>query len=139
MNLKLDRRWKEKDCTIGVLSVDGSMDLFTLEDTEREIEGRHVLEWKVPGKTAIPRRNYKVEITYSPRFKRHMPEVMNVPGFTGVRFHPGNRAKDTEGCILVGMSKGADHITESRKAYDSLYIRIAEALERGETVNLEIT
>lgn len=139
MNLKLDRRWKSDVCTIGLLSVDGGVDLFTLEDVEREIEGKIVLEWKVPGKTAIGRGKYKVEITYSPRFKRHMPELMNVPGFDGVRIHPGNRADDTEGCILVGMSKGPDCIYESRKAYDRLYVRLAEALERGETITLEIS
>ena len=139
MELKLERTWKSDVCTIGILTVDGNADFFTLEDVEREIPGKIVAEWKVDGKTAIPRGKYKVEITYSPRFKRHMPEVLDVPGFAGVRIHAGNVASHTEGCILVGMSKGPDCIYESKKAYDSLYIKLAEAIERGETVELEIT
>ena len=139
MELKLDRKWKSDVCTIGTLTVDGNTDFFSLEDVEREIEGRIVAEWKVDGKTAIPRGKYKVEITYSPRFHRHMPEVLDVPGFQGIRIHSGNVATHTEGCILVGMSKGPNCIYESRKAYDSLYIKIAEAIERGESVSLEIT
>src|SRR5687767_8464640 len=130
--------WKSDVCTIGKLTVEGNHDYFTLEDVEREIEGRIVAEWKVDGKTAIPRGHYLVEITYSPRFHRYMPQVMGVQGFEGVRIHPGNRAVDTEGCILVGMSKGPDCIYESKKAYEKLYIQIAEAIERGESVTLEI-
>lgn len=139
MELKLDRKWKSDVCTIGTLTVDGNHDFFTLEDVEREMEGRIVAEWKVPGKTAIPRGHYFVEITYSPRFHRHMPEIMAVPGFSGVRIHSGNVAQQTDGCVLVGMSKGPDCIYESKKAYDSLYIKIAEAIERGESIELEIT
>jgi hypothetical protein len=139
MQLSLERLWKSDVCTIGRLTVDGNHDYFTLEDVEREIDGRLVQEWKVDGKTAIPRGKYKVEITYSPRFHRYMPEILNVPGFKGVRIHPGNTHVDTEGCLLVGMSKGPDCIYESRKAYDRLYVQIAEALERGETVEIDIT
>jgi hypothetical protein len=130
MDLKLERLWKSDVCTIGKLMVDGNHDYFSLEDIERET--------KVHGQTAIPKGHYLVEITYSPRFKRHMPQVMGVPGFEGVRIHPGNRAADTEGCILVGMSKGPDCIYESKKAYEALYDQIAGAIERGESITLEV-
>jgi hypothetical protein len=138
MKMTIGREWSNDICTISALKIDGETAFFTLEDVVREIDGRIVAEWKVPGKTAIPRGTYKVEITYSPRFKRHMPELMEVKGFAGVRIHSGNVAQHTEGCILVGMSKGPDCIYESKKAYEALYDQIAGAIERGESITLEV-
>jgi hypothetical protein len=74
--------------------------------------------------TAIPAGTYKVKITYSPRFKKKVPEVLDVPGFEGIRIHPGNKAEDTEGCILVGQSKSKDWVGQSKMAYESLYRKI---------------
>jgi len=33
-----------------------------------------------------------------------LPEILNVKGFTGIRIHSGNTAKDSLGCILVGKN-----------------------------------
>ena len=74
---------------------------WVLEDQVREVVGEPVSEWKVPGKTAIPAGRYKVLITFSNRFQKLMPQLMDVPGFTGVRIHAGNTAADTEGCLLL--------------------------------------
>lgn len=83
---------------IGELTIDGVHQCFTLEDKVREK--------KIFGKTAIPPGRYEVTVSFSNHFQKKLPLLMNVPNFEGVRIHSGNTAKDTEGCILVGMTKG---------------------------------
>ena len=102
MKLELNRVKLGDDFTVGKLSVDGKFVCYTLEDKVREEDGVPVEQWKVYGKTAIPKGIYPVTITMSNRFKIKLPLLGSVPGFTGVRIHTGNSAKDTEGCILVG-------------------------------------
>lgn len=85
----------------GVLIADVEMMCNTLEDTVRDLKSEAD---KVYGQTAIPAGRYKVVMSMSPRFKRVLPEILNVPYFTGIRIHRGNAAKDTEGCILPGKN-----------------------------------
>lgn len=133
MLLRVNRQWHGKDCTIGLLTVDGQNECFTLEDVVRPAGE------KIYGETAIPAGTYNVVITPSKRFGRDLPLLENVPNFDGVRIHPGNTAADTDGCILVGTSKGPDVVFESRKAFDALFPKIKAALDAGEKVTLEIT
>lgn len=98
MRLTLERIQSDPDVTIGRLLVDGQWDCWTLEDPVRERYGAPVGAWKIPGQTAIPRGLYPLAITWSPRFTRDLPLLQYVPGFTGVRIHPGNTPRDTEGC-----------------------------------------
>ncbi len=97
-----------KGYTTGKLFADGEFICYTLEDEVREIRDKPVSEWKQYGVTAIPRGCYQVKLTMSPKFKRILPELFNVPGFTAIRGHSGNRVQDTEGCILFGMNDGND-------------------------------
>lgn len=138
MRLKLQRMSCGPVCTIGTLYVDGKAECFTLEDVRREVRDQPVSAWKVPGKTAIPEGTYGLVVTPSQRFKRDLPLLLNVPGFEGVRIHPGNTAADTEGCILVGKVKGADSVLESRRAFDELFKKIKESLGAGEKVTMEV-
>ena len=130
MKLRIERKWCNPGCTIGLMTVDGMNEYFTLEDVERET--------KIAGKTAIPKGTYNVSITPSNRFKRDLPLIENVPGFEGVRIHPGNTAEDTEGCILVGRHKGPNYVSESRAAFNDLYKQIKGAIDSGDQVLLEI-
>ena len=138
MELKVERKWPGKKATIGELSMNGVHECYTLEDVVREVEGEPVESWKVPGQTAIPRGRYEVLMTYSPKFGRVMPQVMDVPGFTGIRIHPGNTDADTEGCLLVGTSIGADAIYNSRLAFVALDTKIAAFIAKGEQVFITI-
>jgi len=120
------------------------MDGFTcycLEDTDRNLKQDMPIEGikaiKVPGKTAIPYGTYEVVISYSNRFKKMLPLLLNVPGFEGIRIHSGNVDADTEGCLLPGINKSIDSITESRKAMVSVMAGITKALKK-EKVFVEV-
>lgn len=123
MNLNLKRIEFTDDSTIGELSIDGTFECYTLEDKVRPV--------KVKGLTAIPAGDYEVIINYSARFKRQLPLLLNVPGFDGIRIHTGNTSKDTEGCILVGKTKGKDFIGLSKAAFNALFEKMKKASERG--------
>ncbi len=120
MKLILQRHPSANGCTHGDITRDDLPQCISLEDEIREIEGVPVEEWKIPGKTAIPAGTYDLKITWSNRFQKMMPQLMNVPGFEGIRIHPGNVATDTEGCILVGTSRSGESILHSRDAYTAL-------------------
>ncbi len=138
MILHLHRKPSTANCTSGDLYIDGEVQCHTLEDVVREVPGKPVSEWKIPGKTAIPAGKYQVLITHSPRFKRFLPHRQNVPGFSGIRIHPGNTDADTEGCILPGRWDGRDRVVESKSAYSALVLRLDAALKRDESIFIEV-
>ena len=49
----------------------------------------------------VPALIYKVQVTQSPRFKRLLPILIQVPGRSGIRFHRGSQPEHSKGCILV--------------------------------------
>lgn len=139
MKIKVERVQRDEDVTIGVLTIEGSdFTCYTLEDPVREVPGVPFKEWKVYGETAIPVGTYAVSVTYSPRFNTPLPLLAAVPGFEGVRIHAGNFARDTEGCILVGLQRADKSLVQSRAALSDLLPKILDAQRRGERVTLEI-
>ena len=126
--------------TIGKLTTDVDTEwCYVLEDKVRE-DGIHPVQvWKVPGETAIPKGTYKVVMDFSNHFQKNLPHILDVPGYEGVRIHPGNTAADTEGCLLVGEGwSGANMIYNSRKAFETLLPKIQAALTSEEGVTLTI-
>lgn len=61
---------------------------------------------KVQDETAIPAGSYKMKISKSPKFGRLLPEILDVPGFSGIRIHKGNTAADSSGCLIIGSRLG---------------------------------
>jgi len=92
---------------------------------------------KVHGKTAIPSGTYQVAITFSNRFKKYLPLLINVPGFEGIRIHPGNTAADTEGCLLPGEFRNHNQVTNSKKAFTKLFEKL-KAVEKKEKITITI-
>lgn len=123
-------------CTEGSMTVNGAFECYTLEPVDRKLEDNPGA--KIFGQTAIPRGVYKVVVDWSDHFQRRLPHILGVPGFEGVRIHPGNWAKNTEGCTLVGKSRGKDFIGSSIAAFDPLFAKIVAALQDGEAITYEV-
>ena len=129
MNLTLNRIFRGPDYTIGKLDIDGHYFCDTLEDPVRTLPASCpntsegilcACPEKVYARTAIPAGTYKVTMQFSPRFKRVLPLLHDVPHFLGVLIHSGNDPGDTAGCILVGHNKVKGKVLESRAVSDKL-------------------
>lgn len=124
MELKLKRTHLADTYTLGELFIDGKQFCFTVEDKDRDINKDGDLddagEAKVYGETAIPKGIYKVILSMSNRFKKLMPEVLNVKGFAGIRIHAGNTAIDSHGCIIVGTVRTPNGVGLSRQCFTRL-------------------
>ena len=102
--LTLIRDVKGDKAILGKLYLNGAIICYTLENASK----------------AIPTGVYLVQNSMSPKFKRELPLVFNagVSSSRGIRIHRGNTAKDSQGCILVGMGRDVKKyfITESAPA-----------------------
>lgn len=136
MKIRIERAPSAHGATISQLLVDGAEECWILEDEDRFLETNPAD--KIQGSSAIPRGSYGISITPSARFKRDLPLVENVPGFSGIRIHPGNSSADTEGCLLPGRTRTDRTVGESKAAFNSLFEKIKAALDSGDTCTLEI-
>lgn len=101
--ITLVREIKANEAILGSLYLNGAFVCFTLENAAK----------------AIPCGMYNVQNSKSPKFKRELPLLWNsnVPAIRGIRIHVGNDAvKDSSGCVLVGMGRNGDRLTESTPA-----------------------
>ena len=55
---------------------------------------------------------YRVQVTMSPKFKRLLPLICNVPQRSGIRFHVGTKPEHSTGCILVPNRAIEKELTE---------------------------
>ena len=137
MEMLLKRTAKRPGYTIGWLYLNkkGKQFCNTLEPQWRDYA--HGAK-KVKGRSAIPEGRYLIEVNYSPKMKKWLPILINVPMFEGVRIHSGNTARDTEGCILVGENIEVGKVLNSRYWLKRLMKVIEEAKARGETIWITI-
>ena len=139
MNVLIDRKWKKDTYTIGIVHVDGVRFCNSMEDRDRglrqDMNVGEISRMKVYGVTAIPTGKYKVTMTYSPKYKRMMPQVMDVKGFSGIRIHSGNTAEDSLGCILLGVNNAVGRVNNSRATCAKFEDMLTKA---GGTCGLEI-
>lgn len=121
--------------TPGELYIDNLRTCFTCEDEDRHLESGGA---KIYGRTAIPRGAYPLEVSYSHHFQRELPAVLDVPGYSGIRIHGGNRAEDSLGCILVGQVRTATGIAQCASTVQRLISLIKACEDIGEHVTLEV-
>lgn len=144
MELYLKRKYKGDGYTIGDLYIDGVFFCNTLEDRVRPLpavcpdtpQGRACrCAEKIYARTAIPAGSYTITMAYSPRFRRVLPLLHDVPHFLGILIHSGNDDADTAGCILVGKNKVKGKVVESRATSDRLNAILAQ--ETDVTIRIE--
>lgn len=129
MKLTLKRRYLGDKYTIGDLFIDGKFFCNTIEDAIRELTANCPYtpkgqpckcKGKIYAETAIPAGIYKVTMEYSPRFKRKLPLLHNVPHFIGILMHSGNDETASAGCLIVGNNTIKGKVTNSRVTSDKL-------------------
>ena len=86
-SIHLIRRTKDGKAVHGVLRIEGQ-EIATLENAEY----------------MIPVGTYPIAVTWSPKFKRMLPIVLNVPGRSGIRVHRGTKPEHSRGCVLVSAA-----------------------------------
>lgn len=103
--LTLIRDVKGDKAILGKLYFNGSLICYTLENAAK----------------AIPCGVYLVQNSKSPKFKRELPLMWNsvVSSSRGIRIHRGNTAKDSQGCILVGMGRNYARPTTEPSLFES--------------------
>lgn len=129
MKLTLKRKFLSDKYTIGDLFIDGKFFSNTIEDKVRELpvacpytpKGQSCkCKGKIYAETAIPAGTYKVTMEHSPRFKRKLPLLHNVPHFIGILIHSGNDESASAGCLIVGNNTVKGKVTQSRVTSDKL-------------------
>ena len=152
MKLKIDRAWKKDTYTISRFFIDGIRFYEAIEDKDRGLAqnwtAAAIKVAKIYGETAIPTGTYKVVLSFSRKFKDkpwakkyggQTPEIIGVPGFEGVRIHPGNTADDSLGCILLGENKKKGALVNSKKRYEEFMDKyFMPAWSRKEEITITI-
>ena len=141
MELLLERKYLKTNYVIGNLYLNGKYYCNILEDAVRDINKNGTFdcgEFKISGHTAIPYGKYEIQVTYSPKFKRKLPLLLNVKHFEGIRIHRGNTEKDSAGCLIPGENTKRGMVLNSTKYELELTNLIESANRKGEKVIIEI-
>lgn len=131
VHIDVTRKAFKETYTIGEMYIDGEYFCDTLEDKVRVLR---TIKDKVPGETAIPEGTYEVALGMSPRFKRVLPRLHDVPFFDGILIHRGNTAEDTHGCILVGDNRAKGKVLDSAKTETALM----DILKKADSIDITI-
>jgi len=149
MKLEVLRFNSQADFTSGIL-FDVSKNrrkflAYTLEDEHRDKKVMH--------ETRIPAGVYNITLQKAGRFHTKYKSkfankgadwwqgsilVNDVPGFTGILWHIGNRQSATSGCLLLGLDqKEIDWVGSSTAAFERVYPIVRDAVMSGEEVTVE--
>lgn len=143
MKITLKRKFYGETYTIGDLLLDGVFFCNTIEDKVRSLPSACPntpkgitckCKEKVYAQTAIPTGTYKVSMEYSPKFKRRLPLLHNVPHFIGILIHSGTTEKDSAGCIIIGVNSVKGKVLNSRNTSDALNL----LLKKEKNISIEI-
>jgi len=85
----------------------------------------------------IPAGIYEAWLRWSAHNHGWVIAVMNVPGHTDIEVHIGNTPKDTKDCLVVGMERHADYVTDSRLAFQTILGDAVSCVEEDERITIE--
>lgn len=143
MKLEVKRIARKPTYTIGKLYIDGKYFCDTIEDRDRGLMQSDKLDYikkvKIANETAVPTGTYKVIINISPKFKRNLPRLLDVPGFDGILIHRGNTDKDTSGCIIVGENKVVGKVINSTGYETKLVELLTKTQNSKESITITIS
>lgn len=81
----------------------------------------------------IPALIYKVQVTRSPKFGKLLPELVQVPGRTGIRIHKGTKPEHSKGCILITDGTLCEQLTntllQEQQHKEPTYLEIYEPIK----------
>ena len=125
MYIKLIRNQAQGNAITGRLVIDGRWYCNTLERVDYQ----------------IPALCYHVAVTQSPKFKRRLPIVQNVPRLpianspsplayrTGIRIHRGTKPEHSTGCVLVPPEKEClltYNILKAQNAHEEIILEVID-------------
>lgn len=156
MKLLLKRFYKGSEYSVGHLYHEDNGQMIylcdTMEDKDRGLKKswplKQIMDVKVKGETAIPLGTYEIIPSVSPKFRYRVwgkkyngivPEVKNVPGFSGIRIHPANKATELLGCVAPGKNTIKGQVTQSQATYYALMDKyLVPTWNKGEKVWLTV-
>ncbi|WP_391595141.1 DUF5675 family protein [Winogradskyella sp.] len=132
----VNRDWQDENQTLGVCYVKDEFGniIFKSECIER---GWRNNQSRV---SCIPPGTYPVKLEYSPRFRKKLWEIYDVPGRSECKFHAANYARQLNGCIALGNNRkdidndGYYDVTSSRDTMKKFH----EALQGFNLARLEV-
>lgn len=143
-----------REYCISHVYIDGVYSHDTIEDYDRGLTSAmteaEALRRKVKDRTAIPTGEYTVKMnivsqTFSKKayYKAfcggRLPRLDPVRGFSGILIHRGVNENSSSGCIIVGRNKQVGAVTDSQEVFETLYRRMKQAADHGETIHYTIT
>ena len=155
--LELKRIYTCNTYTIGKLYINGEYVCDTIEDADRGLRSdmplKEIKAKKVYGETAVPTGTYEITMdvksskysdfnrySWAKPYNGYLPRLLDVPGFDGVLIHVGNYAKDSLGCILVGLNKAKGCVSDSTITFNLLMDKyLLPAKEKGVKFSIKIT
>lgn len=136
------------DSSLSVITHEGEFLCFILEDGYRPNKVMHQTRIP-PGLYEIkPRRAGRFYEAYRKKYGcKFVPHIDNVPGFTWILMHMGNRITDTSGCLITGTAAEIDRSTEnffipagkSEPAFLAVYNLLDESFSRQKAVTIRVS
>ena len=113
MYIRLIRNKPQGNAITGRLVINGRFFCYTMERVGYQ----------------IPAICYPIRVTQSPRFKRLLPIVQNVPQRSGIRFHRGTKPQHSTGCILIPADKEkalTDLILQAQLSHEEIILEVTD-------------